>query len=228
MACIVKKRCDRWSYTPLIHNAAHQSGTKALRKVLPCRKISYHIASNKMASAVAVEVDSRLPYRVGCPILPVLPVETTFSTRSRDSYIPNFSACLEEIGGLLAKYNIPGHGIFFAHRLNYGAVADCPPTLVILSTYDDDSQSNWVKVVEEIYKSLARRGVHQTIELIDEQVFYGPLRTSPVYLRTVPLLKAGIKLSKTVLLLLSIKTGWQLMYYTENFRRARRRNRRLS
>lgn len=82
---------------------------------------------------------------------------------------------------VLAKYNIPEHGILFAYRVNYEVVAtDDDLTLVILSVYSDGCQEQWINAVKEIRAGLVQHNLYWRIELVDRRVFYGPLRTFPV------------------------------------------------
>lgn len=127
------------------------------------------------------EIDSRVPYRVGCPKLPVLPVETRARHQTVETYFPNFDHHISNTRRILAKHNIPDCGILFAPRVNRGvATADHHLTLVLLSQYENGCQDYWVKAVREIRSNLLQSGIHWAIELIDEQVFGGPLHTSPI------------------------------------------------
>ncbi|KAF2654353.1 hypothetical protein K491DRAFT_717172 [Lophiostoma macrostomum CBS 122681] len=127
------------------------------------------------------EVDTRLPYRVGCPKLPVLPVKTDVQSGDLDRCIPNFAYHAREIQGLLSKYDIPLLGLYFAHRMNDGIEAtDRYLTLVLLSQYTHDCQSQWIQAVKEVRIGLGNAGINYTIELIDMQAFLAPLRTLPI------------------------------------------------
>jgi hypothetical protein len=107
-------------------------------------------------------------------------VETKFSTQSKNEHIPNFSDRLNEIQDILAEHDIPQRGVFVAYRVNDGTdITNCETTLVIVSEYKDGCQSNWVKAVSEIHGSLARHGIDQSIELIDERAL-GQLSVSPI------------------------------------------------
>lgn len=131
---------------------------------------------------IPVEIDARLPYRIGRPCLPVLPVVTETPTQaSIDLQFPNFSRMVDEVREILTTNSIPLNSVYCVHRATVGDNAvKSPVTLVLVSKYSDGCQSNWVKVVVEVYQCLSRRGIVQPIELIDEQVFYGRLNVSPV------------------------------------------------
>jgi hypothetical protein len=141
------------------------------------------LKSDRMASCIEKEIDSRLPYRIGYPKLPVLPVETTVLRESPDTFFPNFSYRWRDIQDILAKWSIPQSGVFFAYRENCRKdVADSErhPTLVIVSTYEHNCQGDWVKAVSEISAYLLQFGINQTIELVDERVYYESFYTSPI------------------------------------------------
>jgi hypothetical protein len=143
----------------------------------------------KMAS-IREGIDSRLPYRIGYPKLPVLPVETAFLSQSSGACIPDLPSCWRKIDDVLAKYHIPQRGLFFAYRLNRGVhSADCDPTLVIVSTYRHSNRLSWVDAVCEICADLHLSGIKQAIELIDEQVFYSSLSTSAIQSTETKLIK---------------------------------------
>jgi hypothetical protein len=128
-----------------------------------------------------IEIDSRLPYRIGCPKLPVLPVDTIGHSQGMGTYFPSFGHHMSITRGILAKHNIPDCGILFAHRVNDGiAAANDNLTLVLVSQYKNGCQDQWVKAVREIRSSLLQSGIHWAIELIDERVLSRRLYTSPI------------------------------------------------
>jgi hypothetical protein len=94
------------------------------------------------------------------------------------------------------------------HRENYETdLKNCNATLVIVSKYEHTSQSKWVEAVGEIYGILNQHGIRQTIELIDERAFSGPLPTSPVLSTDHALIHGWREGLQEFLLLSSTKTG---------------------
>lgn len=127
------------------------------------------------------EIDSRLPYRIGCPILPVLPVETKTPSIAFETYLPNFANHKQVIQDVLAEHGIPFRGLSFVYRLHEGVdLADRYLTLVLQSNYKDGCQGEWVEAVKAIRKHLVQSDISWAIELIDEQVFSNKLPVAPV------------------------------------------------
>ncbi|KAF2789345.1 hypothetical protein K505DRAFT_365686 [Melanomma pulvis-pyrius CBS 109.77] len=119
-------------------------------------------------AGIEEEIDSRLPYRIGCPTLPVLPVETRTAPQAVATYIPNFNHHVGNIRDILTAYNIEEYGISFVYRVNPGIVpTDRHLTLLLESWYEDGCQDQWVKAVAEIRRSLIPSGIYWAIELID-------------------------------------------------------------
>jgi hypothetical protein len=125
-------------------------------------------------------IDSRLPYRVGCPTLPVMPVKTLRSQAvTMFGPVPGYRE--SDIKSILDRHEIPLRKIFFAYRVTCGMDTDTGGEyLVILSTYKDGCQDRWVRAVSDIRTSLLKNELNWSIELVDHDVYYQPLRASPV------------------------------------------------
>ncbi|KAF2003189.1 hypothetical protein P154DRAFT_591218 [Amniculicola lignicola CBS 123094] len=126
-----------------------------------------------------MDIDHRLPYRIGSPVLPVLPVITKFLPKSIDQYFPSYEANWREIEKILHKSKIKG-ALMLCLRLHEG---DQPQehhvTLVVVSTANQHSQQVWLSAVlqlrmylndlklqnlaVEIIDKCATQGLHMTI-----------------------------------------------------------------
>lgn len=134
-----------------------------------------------MSTSSEVVIDSRLPYRIGCPILPAMPVKTLHSHNVEASGpIPGYRE--SDITGVLAKHEILVHGILLAGRATDGMdPKDSDPiTLVILSTYKDGCQEKWVNAVKEMRTNLVQNKIDWTIELVDRGVYYESPEIGPI------------------------------------------------
>lgn len=157
--------------TPSEHSEDRISSISTTLKSFPIPQTSSHELYNM--AGIEEEIDSRLPARIGCPKLPVLPVETRQLHQAIDTYFPNFDYHVGNIGNVLAKYNIAQYGTRFVYRVNPGIdAADRYLTLVIISSFEDGCQDQWVKAVAEIRLSLVQSGIYWAIELIDFEMFY--------------------------------------------------------
>lgn len=177
----IEQRSARIEYALPRHNIDQLSDTNTTLKCLPLPQ-AYLFELYDMA-CIEEEIDSRLPYRIGYPKLPVLPAEIEMCRQNFNTYVPNFDGHCRETNDILAKYHIPLGGPFFAYRANYGInFTDRHLTLVLVSAYKYDCQDQWVKAVKDIRMNLVRPGIHLAVELIDEHVFYsyGSPRISPV------------------------------------------------
>lgn len=135
-----------------------------------------------------IEIDTRFPYRIGCPLLPVLPVNTLFLTRNFNEYIPDSDHHIRKLRNTLAKYKITLNSLFLARRTN-GRLDNNDPryrtryrTIVLISDYTDGCQDSWVNAVKEIRADLTESNIHvgSAIELIDRQAYMDQLQTSPI------------------------------------------------
>ncbi|KAF2109328.1 hypothetical protein BDV96DRAFT_605039 [Lophiotrema nucula] len=164
---------------PVRHNA-QQPGSYTTVETLPQPQISFLKLFNMDCNEE--HIDSRLPYRIGCPTLPVLPVESRESHQNLDTAFPNWFDHQYNIYGVFRKHDIPLEAMHFEYRVNHGiAASDCYLTLVLVSRYDHGCQDQWVKAVKEIRSSLVQSEIYWTIELIDQRVYNtGPPHVSPI------------------------------------------------
>ncbi|KAF2243053.1 hypothetical protein BU26DRAFT_438077 [Trematosphaeria pertusa] len=130
---------------------------------------------------VEEKIDTRLPYRIGYPILPVLKVETRGAGDKVRSYFANFDDFKNSILPIFAEHNVPCGPMRFAYRVNPGMDAtDQHLTLVIPSWYEHGCQDRWVAVVKAIRLSLVESGIDCAIELIDNLVYILGLFIAPI------------------------------------------------
>jgi hypothetical protein len=144
---------------------------------------------------------TRLPYRIGYPKLPVFPVTTEVVTgQSVD--------LRREILKILANHHIPHRGMFLAPRVNRRAdLADCKPTLVLVSTYQHGCRDDWVNAVSDVIRTLEGFGMNCPIELVDEQTSSGLLSTEPILSTDLALKTAGRRFCLISLPVLGSKAG---------------------
>ncbi|KAF1949531.1 hypothetical protein CC80DRAFT_581087 [Byssothecium circinans] len=114
-------------------------------------------------------IDTRLPYRVGYPILPVLPLQT-------DHLGPNpyFARIMDRVNEILFRHRISVDYWMLAHRFHKGAtVANDDITVLIVSPYSEGCTESWVKTVEEIHAYLVESKLSFAVELIDRNIRWG-------------------------------------------------------
>ncbi|KAF2873240.1 hypothetical protein BDV95DRAFT_593597 [Massariosphaeria phaeospora] len=116
-------------------------------------------------------LDTRLPYRIGSRILPVLPVDTV-PIPDLTAKFPNFSSHQTAIKLILGQYNIRHHGLHIAYRLH----ADTRPsdkyiTIVIVACFQRGCNEAWAATVRKISSYLSHIGLDYAVELIDYALF---------------------------------------------------------
>ncbi|KAF2116014.1 hypothetical protein BDV96DRAFT_598798 [Lophiotrema nucula] len=116
------------------------------------------------------EVDTRLPFRTGWPILPVLPVETS-SLNARVWSTELDPTDVQQFSNILSHNDVYMRHIFFAHRHNKGVpVSERKPTLVVYSDIQKEGQNieNWRQAVRDIRNMLKEQGINNiTVEITD-------------------------------------------------------------
>ncbi|KAF2864682.1 hypothetical protein BDV95DRAFT_613333 [Massariosphaeria phaeospora] len=116
-------------------------------------------------------LDTRLPYRIGSRILPVLPVDTV-PILNLTAKIPNCGSHQTAIKLILEQDNIRYHRLHIAYRLH----ADTRPsnkyiTIVIVALFQRGCNEVWVATVQKISSYLSQIGLDYAVELIDYALF---------------------------------------------------------
>ncbi|KAF2178692.1 hypothetical protein K469DRAFT_754318 [Zopfia rhizophila CBS 207.26] len=119
---------------------------------------------------IVLDVDDRVPYRKGWPLLPVLPVATIQDVPTK--YFPSSGAHLKVISKLLEKSGVEVHKIEVAHRMHYGThPGKSNATLCILS--NQANNSTWDDAVRDIRAYLIENEVQLCIEILDHRLWNG-------------------------------------------------------
>jgi hypothetical protein len=131
-------------------------------------------------------IDTRLPYRIGYPKLPVLPVCRETPVGNREDYIPNFGSHARRIVELLKSHGVDCWYFELRHRFNYGhEYSQNLPTIVLLANFQPTSKETiynhgWIQGVKEIRQVLNAANIYNPVELIDSQAYSDALYPSPV------------------------------------------------
>ncbi|KAF2800729.1 hypothetical protein K505DRAFT_331453 [Melanomma pulvis-pyrius CBS 109.77] len=131
------------------------------------------------------DIDNRLPYRLGWPLLPIHPILTTYENIPKD--LSPSSSHTAKFHSILQTYKLSVQKLEVAHRANPGVHTPTSIlTLCVLVTPTPDRPANNInESAEALAALLALRSYIQTsslplhIELIDARAFHG-LYTHPV------------------------------------------------
>ncbi|KAF2016835.1 hypothetical protein BU24DRAFT_477784 [Aaosphaeria arxii CBS 175.79] len=125
-----------------------------------------------MQSNTNPAIDTRVPYRTGWPILPVLPVEESHAEIT--TYFRNPGSVELEICSILKKHSLNHHDFGLCHRLNKGVPLDGQrPTMRIISEKETDSKEARIKAVEEIKCLFERENADVAVEIILSEAYVG-------------------------------------------------------
>ena len=120
-------------------------------------------------------IDSRLPYRKGWPILAPLPLETYHGDAA--SYFPNYEDHLTQIQLLLEIQRVQSKGINVVHRLPLAMNTTDETTATLFITVEGN-QGDLFMAVRDIRKYLASQDIHVAIEIMDERAIW--IKTHPI------------------------------------------------
>jgi len=123
-------------------------------------------------------IDQRLPGRVGCPILPVLPLSTTeYEGTERQ----NLEQVTPEVEAILEKHSVVLHWVLLKWRKSRGAAdAERQLTLVLTSEYTPTQQQQWVDAVMEVRSLLHASKLDWSVELTDIHMYIGQRKSFPI------------------------------------------------
>ncbi|KAL9615852.1 MAG: hypothetical protein Q9160_009208 [Pyrenula sp. 1 TL-2023] len=124
-------------------------------------------------------IDTRLPYRIGCPQLPALPLETEFIS-AKDANFPTWRAHCDSIEDILRKYKISAR-MQPAYRFHRDTPAEKHPTWLILSDINktENGIDAWRQAAKDTWEYLQQRGLNLSVEILDLQAHQG-LTTKPI------------------------------------------------
>lgn len=111
-------------------------------------------------------LDARLPYRIGRPILPVLPLTTTY-----DEQFPKFNMLSANIRKTLLEEEVYFRRFGPVKRLRPGQHQNAVPHTLLVEAYptpDDAHLRRWVAAVHRLHNLLQRVGIECQIEILDE------------------------------------------------------------
>ncbi|KAF2734268.1 hypothetical protein EJ04DRAFT_523820 [Polyplosphaeria fusca] len=114
-------------------------------------------------SSYLAQIDDRLAYRIGCPLLPVLPVQTKLSNCRALKDISK-----KTIDRILARVGPCKFGL--VHRFHQGQEPnDDNVTFLVLASYHRGCEGRWKDAVCRLH-AIMRRNSKITVEVIDKQV----------------------------------------------------------
>ncbi|KAF2736918.1 hypothetical protein EJ04DRAFT_550919 [Polyplosphaeria fusca] len=109
------------------------------------------------------QIDDRLAYRIGCPLLPALPVQTKPSDCQALKHIPR-----KTIDRILAR--IGPCEFELVHRFHRGQEpSDDNVTFLVLASYRRGYESRWKDAVHRL-RAVMPRNSKITVEIVDKQV----------------------------------------------------------
>ncbi|KAL9616563.1 MAG: hypothetical protein Q9160_008584 [Pyrenula sp. 1 TL-2023] len=122
-------------------------------------------------------IDTRLPYRIGCPQLPALPLETEFFSY-KDVNFPTWRAHCDSIQDILRKYKICACARP-AYRFHRETSAEKHPTWLILPDIDqtENGIDVWRQAAKDIWKQ--QQDLNLSVEILDLRAYQG-LTTKPI------------------------------------------------
>lgn len=124
-------------------------------------------------------IDSRIPWRIGCPILPVLPVDTTYIPSSTE-VVKNLRTVLD----ILLKHNIPVESDtspMTALRKPRSNPKNEVPTVLIWATYTPNCETTWIEAVKEIGQFfLTQDNMGYAVEIIDPSFARNRIQSSAI------------------------------------------------
>jgi hypothetical protein len=131
-------------------------------------------------------IDTRLPYRIGYPKLPVLPVKGLSPVEDWDTYIPHFIYYGKHIRQILERHKVHFCNFRLEHRFNDGyEYNEDLPTILILASFKPTSRDTiynhgWIQGVREIREFLHAAEIYNPVELIDPKAYSDALWPSPI------------------------------------------------
>ncbi|KAF2195952.1 hypothetical protein GQ43DRAFT_500689 [Delitschia confertaspora ATCC 74209] len=133
------------------------------------------------SSENGIIIDTRLPYRHGSPLLPVLPVMTI--PLGARSHIPNANLVLQSIYDILKFHAIPLkrslHDIYITHRFHAGSHPSKSNVTITILT-DVSSNNKWVAALKDIRKDLGAPYKDISIEFLDHRVWGEGIFSLPI------------------------------------------------
>ncbi|KAF2004686.1 hypothetical protein P154DRAFT_571895 [Amniculicola lignicola CBS 123094] len=120
---------------------------------------------------MAITLDTRLPYRIGSPILPVLPIVSRVPSQPLSKYLG--AADVQKINDILRSFQIRCDWNI-SHRLHESDRAqEDLLTLLVVSRARQHSNTLWTMAVSEIRKYFNTIGLNYAIEMIDKRAHDG-------------------------------------------------------
>lgn len=133
------------------------------------------------------DIDDRLPYRQGWPLLPVLPVLT--SRKNVPKALAPSSMHLGFFRELLKQRKITVHDLEVAYRYNAGtSIGKSALTLCVVS--EENLNGKWSEAIRALRLHIQEYGFTLAVEFIDHRIFCG--------LYTLPILPTETNLGSTV------------------------------
>ncbi|KAF1995048.1 hypothetical protein P154DRAFT_612098 [Amniculicola lignicola CBS 123094] len=116
-------------------------------------------------------LDTRLSYRIGSPILPVLPVVSRAPPQLSDAYLTVTDE--EEINKILMRHQINCSWTILQRLHENAQTQDNLVTLLILSKVTEDSKLRWTTAVSEVRAYFNSMELNYAVEIIDKHADNG-------------------------------------------------------
>ncbi|KAF2635000.1 hypothetical protein P280DRAFT_474099 [Massarina eburnea CBS 473.64] len=174
--------------------------------VLSATRDELHPANSARYYSI-MDIDDRLPYRQGWPLLPVLPVMT--SHQNIPKVLSPSSENLGNMHDVLKKHNIVVHTLEVKHRHNIG-IPPSKSTLTLCVLTDENENAKWAPAIRSLRTYVLTQLPYLTlaIEFIDHRIFSG-LFTHPIVAFETKLQKAESRKRKGVARMLDdCDVGW--------------------
>ncbi|KAF2789475.1 hypothetical protein K505DRAFT_365593 [Melanomma pulvis-pyrius CBS 109.77] len=136
-------------------------------------------------------IDKRLPYRVGYPILPTLPVRHEKCNIER--YVRDYSNLVRRVSAVLNDLRIPFHHMEGCLRFHEGDHIEQDVTFLVTARYDfndKECQTTWIEAVKRIHAYFLKSKITFKIEIIDQKLFFGRNLIKPIFSSEEKILKA--------------------------------------
>jgi len=142
----------------------------------PLANASHHHSDNNIAYPTAAihahddDLDTRLPYRHGWPLLPSLPVCT--STMHVPKVLSKSSNHMAAFTTILHTHNLPVHALSTTHRFHAGTPLS-KQTLTLLIASHVSSAATWGPAIRALRSYVREHSLTLRIEVIDHRVVSG-------------------------------------------------------
>ncbi|KAF1999127.1 hypothetical protein P154DRAFT_234190 [Amniculicola lignicola CBS 123094] len=122
------------------------------------------------SETLALDIDDRLSYRQGWPLLPIFPVATI--TESVPARFSDSSTHMHVFRDLLKAAKVTTHDILIAHRVN-PSIPLSKNTLTLCVLSDEANNKHWIQGIEKLRKYIQKNDLTLAVEIVDRRAFHG-------------------------------------------------------